>query len=108
MKNIKNNKTKIELSKIKFNGATDKTSDYVDLIESCLDIVPQGGFTPKDIRERNRIQDVIDKYRAQEDQEKDIELEDQDYEALSRIITTSRWASRDKELFQFLSLFEKS
>lgn len=113
MKKFKNEKTEIALNLIKVNGDAEKKADYADLIETCLDIVPQGGFTPKDIRDRNRIQETIDKFRnpkSKEQKDKDpdvISFEDSDYENLSKIVKSSRWTSRDKSLQKFLFLFEK-
>lgn len=104
MKAILVTKTGIDLSKVKFgNNLPDRKADTRDLIELTLDMVPQGGFTPKEIRERNRIQDAIDKSRKIESEE--VELEDSDYEALLKIVSSSRWTSRDKELQSFLELF---
>ena len=110
MKKFKNEKTEINLNLIKQNGDAEKKADFVDLIETCLDIVPQGGFTPKDIRDRNRIQDTIDKFRKKDPSTKDsdtVSFEDSDYENLSKIVKSSRWTSRDKTLQKFLSIFDK-
>jgi len=102
MKNIKIEKTKIKESSIKFRGDDNKLLDYKDLIETALDIVPQGGFTPKDIRNRNRIQKVLD-----DSDNKIIKLEDSDFENLEVIIKDSRWMIRDEDLNEFLRKFEE-
>lgn len=101
MKKIKIEKTKITENKVKFQGDQDKELTYKDLIEIALDVVPQGGFSPKDIRERNRIQDALDKATSNV-----ITLEDADYDALDKIMKESRWILRDKELNAFLQKFE--
>ena len=100
MRQIEIEKTKIIENQIKFQGDKDKELDYKDLIEVALDVVPQGGFTPKDIRNRNRIQDVLDKSTNV------IEIEDADYDNLKKIIKDSRWILRDSELNTFLQNFE--
>ncbi len=100
MKDIKIEKTKITEEQVKFRGDADKLLDYRDLIEISLDVVPQGGFSPKDIRERNRVQEALDKATTI------ISLEDADFEALEKIIKNSRWSVRDKELDVFLKNFE--
>ena len=100
MRQIKIEKTKITETQVKFQGDKDKEFDYKDLIEVALDVVPQGGFTPKDIRNRNRIQDVLDKSTNI------IEIEDADYDNLVKIIKDSRWTLRDSELNTFLQNFE--
>ena len=100
MRQIEIEKTKIIENQIKFQGDKDKELDYKDLIEVALDVVPQGGFTPKDIRNRNRIQDVLDKSTNV------IEIEDADYDNLKKIIKDSRWILRDSELNIFLQNFE--
>jgi len=101
MRKIKIEKTKITEDKVKFQGDKNKELDYKDLMGMALDVVPQGGFTPKDIRERNRIQDALDKATITT-----IELEDADYDNLERVVKDSRWSLRDKELNQFLQNFE--
>lgn len=100
MREIENKKTEIKNSEVKFQGSQDKLS-YKGLIELALDIVPQGGFTPSDIRERNRIQEKLD-----ECSEDIILLEDADYSNLKKIISNSRWTIRSKELSEFLDAFE--
>jgi hypothetical protein len=91
-----------------------KFADTCDLIEVTLDGIPQGGFTPKDIRDRNRIQTVVDNYRKPKEKAKAdkapkpiLEFEDADYENLKHIVNNSRWASRDKALQDFLDVFQK-
>lgn len=101
MKKIKIEKTDITENLIKFQGDAAKKADYKDLIEAALDIVPQGGFTANDIRERNRIQDALDSSKNGI-----IELEDADYDALERIMKNSRWPVRSKELYRLLQNFE--
>lgn len=101
MKTIKIEETSITQDKIKFQGDKDKKLNYKDLIDMALDIVPQGGFTPKDIKERNRIQDALDSSTNTS-----ITLEDSDFEALERIITDSRWTIRNSDLNIFLKKFE--
>jgi hypothetical protein len=101
MKTIKIEKTKITEVKVKFRGNENKEMDYKDLIELSLDIVPSGGFTPKDIKDRNRIQEALDKSDG-----KIIVLEDADFENLEKIVKDSRWTIRDKELNIFLKKFE--
>jgi len=112
MKNINVKTTKLELSKL--NGKPtegDVFADTLDLIETTLDIIPQGGFTPKDIRDRNRIQSSIDELREQRKKDEVVEatlkLEDHDYEVLKTIVGSSRWASRDKVLQEFLDSFKE-
>jgi hypothetical protein len=101
MKKIKIEKTKITENKVKFQGDASKELDYKDLIEMALDVVPQGGFTPKDIRDRNRIQDTLDKATSHT-----ISLEDNDFDNLDKIMRESRWTIRDSELNNFLQNFE--
>ena len=101
MKPIDNVVTSIKESQVKYQGDPKKIVDYKDLISLALDIIPQGGFTPKDIRDRNRIQSVLDKSTKT----KPLSFEDSDHENLKQIITKSRWSSRHKDLDKFLSIF---
>lgn len=105
MKEIEIKKTTLTPSDLKGRIPRDKTEDpvdYIGIIEHALDMPPQGGFTPKDIRDRNRIQLALDKPK-----ENKIKLEDADFDSLKGIIKTSRWGTRDMELQTFLSIFEK-
>lgn len=107
MKEIEIKKTKLTDGDLKGyilrpDVPVEDTKDYKQIIEHALDIPPQGGFTPKDIRDRNRIQKSLDDIKDNK-----LKLEDSDYKNLSEIIKTSRWGSRKKELQDFLDVFEK-
>lgn len=102
MKEIKLKDTKILMSKIKMTAADkDHRCSYLELIDASLDVVPQGGFTPNDIREINKLQDALDKCTT-----KTLKLEDAEFETLKKYVRKSRWMIRDKELNQFLAIFE--
>jgi hypothetical protein len=101
MKTIKLEKTEIPENLVKFQGDSTKTATYKELIVLALDIVPQGGFTASDIRERSRIQDALDEAKNGV-----LELEDSDYNALEKIMKNSRWPFRSKELHTLLQNFE--
>ena len=101
MKKIKIEKTKITKDQLLRDGDK-KEVDYKALMELTLDIVPREGFTPKDIRDRNRIQNAIDKAK-----DCTVSLEDADFENFVTILEGSRWPIRDKELAAFLEKFEK-
>lgn len=109
MKTIEVKTTTLELRKLTgLPSDAGSNADTLHLIEATLDNIPQGGFTPKDIRERNRIQSCIDKYRSHNDEKDELPiltLEDADYENLKVIVAGSRWASRDKVLQEFLDSF---
>lgn len=116
MKRIPNLITTMTEAQAKHGGSPEVKLTYSDLMEICLDIVPQGGFTPKDIRERNRIQESIDEAKKKQKEgvsktekvkEPQIELEDSDYKAFLQIVKLSRWTIRNKDLQAFLSLFDK-
>ena len=58
MKEIQIKKTALTPSDLK--GAfrkdpTEESVDYIGIIEHALDTPPQGGFAPKDIRDRNQV-----------------------------------------------------
>ena len=101
MKIIENKVTGIKESHIRHLGNPEVVVDFKALLEMALDIIPQGGFTPKDLRERNRIQNVLEKSKS------DIKLEDTDYNNLKQIIINSRWLTRHVDLVEFINKFEK-
>lgn len=104
MQKLKIEKTEIKNSQLRFvdKSEEDKCLNYADLIEVCLDIVPQGGFSPSDIRDRNRIQNVIDKGIPKEGF---LDFEDADWKNLKKIVIASRWVIRHKDLQKFLDIF---
>lgn len=110
MKTIEIKETSINENQLKMNGDDTKKISYIDLIEYTLDIIPQGGFTPKDIRNRNRIQIVIDEYLnklgSNIADETQLSFEDSDFDNLKEIIKSSRWTIRNKDVYTFLNLFE--
>jgi hypothetical protein len=92
----------------------DKFADTCDILEVCLDNIPQGGYTPKDIRERNRLQVVIDEFRTKRKEDTSdkkvkplLKFEDADYDALKIIVNNSRWGIRSKDLQGFLDTFKE-
>ena len=114
MKTVNIKVTTLELKKLTGKISDDgKFADTCDLIVTTLDNIPQGGFTPKDIRDRNRIQLVIDNYHEEKKEDKLgkerkplLKFEDADYDNLKFIVESSRWVSRDKILQEFLDSFK--
>lgn len=108
MKEIIIKKTGLSIANLKgiMNSPIEaKKIDYLGIMEIALDLPPQGGFTPKDIKDRNRIQEAINKTKESKAKDIKLKLEDSDYENLVNIIKTSRWGTRDKELAAFLDNF---
>lgn len=101
MKEIKIEKTSIREHQLKFKGDPEKEVDFKDLMGLVLDIPPQGGFTPKDIRDRNRIQEALDK-----SENGMVQLEDADYDNFVKIVEQSRWPVRSNDILKFLDLFK--
>lgn len=102
MKEIKIKKTSLNEKTLKFQGE-DKELDYKDLMELVLDIPPQQGFTPKDLRDRNRIQISLDSA-----EKGTIKLEDADFENFVKILDGSRWPTRDKQILEFIENFKEN
>lgn len=105
MKRIEIKTTSILEPQIKQGGLPNNFATTIDLIEASLDIIPNGGFTPKDLRDRNRIQSVLERFKAKPEL-KEVEFEDADFETLKTIVANSRWIVRHKDIVDFLSIFE--
>lgn len=91
MKLIENKKTSI------LKSETDKSClDYRELIKSCLDMTPQGGFSFEDLTKRARIDAALKKSKNGK-----IELEDADYENLKSIVKEMRWLVRHNDILEF-------
>lgn len=101
MKKLGNKVTKIIEGKVKFQGDQEKLMDYAGLIRLAMDIVPPGGYSPKDVQDRVRLQMQLSDIK-----EDTIAFEDADWDNLKRIVSTSRWAYWDDELNDFLNLFK--
>lgn len=102
MKVLQNTKTKIKKS-------GDDLLEYEDLIRSCLNDVPTNpatgmptGYTRQDMKNRDRIEKVID---AAENGE--FHFEDADAENLTRLVTGMRWMLRHEDVLQFVDDVEK-
>lgn len=79
----------------------EESAETKDFIEYALDVVPHGGFSPKDIRDRSRIQAVLDEHESGE-----LAFEDADFTNLKAIVESSRWGSRNKDVSDFINQFE--
>lgn len=88
MKTLINKQTEI--------STPDGVLDYCQLIRACLDNPPPGGFSPKDLRERQRIDNTLSNMNGD-----DIQLEDADAESLKRIVEQMRWAKRHADILMF-------
>jgi len=84
-----------------------KFIDYKQLIRNCLDDVPTSpatgaplGFSRSDMRNRDRIEMVIDKPGDE------IKFEDTDADNLKRLVVSMRWAMRHKEILEFIESVE--
>lgn len=85
-----------------------KFIDYKQLIRNCLDDVPTSpatgaplGFSRSDMRDRDRIEIVIDKPGDE------IKFEDTDADNLKRLVVSMRWAMRHKEILKFVEAVEE-
>lgn len=95
MKTLKNKETKIVDDASKGDGA--KKLMYIDLITVCVNQIPQGGFTPSEMKARMRLLDQISGVKEE------IALEDSDVNKLKEIVASSRWTAMHPDLVQFIT-----
>ena len=98
---MKKLKSKIYKVKIK---ETEETSTTASLIEWCMDIIPQGGYTPKYIENCNRIQKVLNEGKEKElkkDEVLTFHFEDSDVVNLKEMVKNSKWMTRSDEITKF-------
>ena len=88
MKTIENKKFKIE----------GKDNSYGDMLKSCVSLPPQGGFSLEDIEKRLRILSAVN--------DKEIKLEDADYNLAMECILKMRWGILDKAIIEFRDDFK--
>jgi hypothetical protein len=75
--------------------AEEKNLTYNDLIRYVVNQLPQGGFTPEEMRSRMRILDALN------DDSKEIELEDADASLLKTLIKSSKWMTIHQDILDF-------
>lgn len=89
MKTLENKSTSIALK-------DENPFDYAKLIQICLDHVTEKGLSRRELRNRARIEDVIEASNGKFD------FEDADAENLKRIVNQDmRWGIRHKDILQF-------
>ena len=86
--------------------STGKTNDY-ELMLTCLNNMPQGGFSPEEMHSRLRVVDVI-KVDQEEGGTDSIELEDADAKVLQRCVEAMRWGVLDRGLLLFVERVRKA
>ena len=75
----------------------DKHATTLELIKVCLNQQPQGGFSYKDLQDRERIDKAIKK--------EPIKLEDADYKNLQKLVEDMRWTARHEDILDFVNEF---
>lgn len=65
---------------------------HKELLKTCLNQVPQAGFTPDEMRKRIKVLDVLEK------SEGTLELEDADSEVLKACVKEMKWALLNKDV----------
>ncbi len=68
---------------------------YGKLIEACLDHPPDKGFSRKDLKERDRIEQAVQCSNGE------LELEDADADILKRLVRVMRWGKRHRSILDF-------
>ena len=76
-------------------------TQYSELIKACLNNVPQGGFTPQEMKERMKILDVLETANGT------IDLEDADAKKMKDCVKQMKWGLLDKNLIEFIDSVEK-
>jgi hypothetical protein len=71
------------------------------LLKICLSVPPQGGFDYKTMRNRSKVEDLIDAVEPGGT----ITLEDADHAVAVQCVTAMRWGIRHKDLIKFGELF---
>ena len=95
MKTLKNETTEIPFR--------DRKMTFADIIRQCLDHAPANGFSFADIRERSRIEKVLDDMGD----DGDIMLEDADATNLKKIVDLMKWGIRHDDIIAFADAIEE-
>jgi hypothetical protein len=97
MKNVPN---KITVHKKDANPESGYAA-FSDLIRIALNSPPPGGFTPTVMRQRARIDDILDKSKPGDV----LKLEDADVETVKSALQGCQWLIRSKDLIELFGLF---
>jgi hypothetical protein len=93
---------------LKINGADITTQE---LIKVALDEKPEGGFKYKDYKERARVENSMDNICTIDNGEGELlshfDLEDKDFENLTKWVNSAGWGIRDPFVLDFLEQFHK-
>jgi hypothetical protein len=76
------------------------TFSTIEIIQSCLNSMPEKGFTYADLKARGRIDSVLQNLPPGATQ---VNFEDTDFETLKECAINSRWAVRGNFILDFLS-----
>lgn len=88
---------------VKFKG--DELLNTRHLISMALDNAPAGGFSRKDIKERNAIEAIVESFPKGAPY---ILLEDSDHDKLKKIVDEMKWGIRHKFIEDFLDDMENA
>lgn len=102
MKTLELKETKIP--KIKVGEKQEESNEmlnYGDFIKTALNIVPEKGFTPEEMKKRFRILDALEK------DSKTLELEDADVVTLKDCIKAMQWGVLHKDIITFCEEINK-
>src|SRR5271155_5255332 len=89
---------------VKFSNGTTETLSTEQLILSCLDNMPEKGFTITEMRARGRVASAVE--QALQERQTEIVLEDADYAKLKTCVKEMRWGVRSEFILAFCAQFE--
>jgi len=73
-----------------------------DLIKAALDSIPDKGYSYDDLKNRQRIEDAIEKSKGGK-----VEFEDNDAKNLQAMVKATRWTLRHRDILEFCEQIEK-
>lgn len=79
-------------------GNAEEKMTYVDMINYCLNIPPQGGWTPTVMKERLDVETVLEDYTEGDE----VMIEDSHYEIIKKCVTESKWMGKHKDIVLFV------
>lgn len=71
-------------------------ASYGALILHCLDVTPKNGFDRKEMKLRDKLEEIVSEGKGE------FVFESSDGVELKRIVAFPGWVNRDKEVLQFL------
>ncbi len=90
----------VKQTELKIEAESTELANYLDLAMLAINVPPERGFTPEEMRTRIRILDVLESAKTQQVEE--VRLEDADAAKLQDCVRAMRWPKMHRQILGFV------